>query len=446
MSPKKILLVENNNGGMSTINHMLRRTDMRLCVANDGLSAFNQLRRDNFDLVISEVSLPQMNGLDLLKKIKEIKAWLPVILISANARVKEAVEAMKLGAHDFILKPFTFETINLITSQIPNAPNGNNEKLHPGRYDIITDDSLMKNLLDEAREIASSQASIFIQGESGTGKELFARYIHSHSDRKEEPFVAINCAALPETLLESELFGHEKGAFTGAISRKKGKFELANHGSILLDEISEMDYQLQSKLLRVLQEKEIDRLGGMAPIPLDVRIISTTNRDIETEIKEGRFREDLYYRLNIIPLHLPPLRERENDISLLAEAFIQKYNQIENKSVKGLTKEALLLLAQTPWKGNVRELENKIERATLICKNDLIDAEDLIIKTRGREKEIGLHTGSPMGSLKEMEQKAIFHTLDRTDGNRTHAAEILGITVRTLRNKLNEYREKMETL
>jgi len=419
MSPKKILLVENNNGETSTISHMLRRTDLQLCVANDGLSAFNQLRRDNFDLVISEVSLPQMNGLDLLKKIKEIKAWLPVILISANARVKEAVEAMKLGAHDFILKPFTFETINLITSQIPNAPNGNNEKLHPGRYDIITDDSLMKNLLDEAREIASSQASIFIQGESGTGKELFARYIHSHSDRKEEPFVAINCAALPETLLESELFGHEKGAFTGAISRKKGKFELANHGSILLDEISEMDYQLQSKLLRVLQEKEIDRLGGIAPIPLDVRIISTTNRDIETEIKEGRFREDLYYRLNIIPLHLPPLRERENDISLLAEAFIQKYNQIENKSVKGLTKEALLLLAQTPWKGNVRELENKIERATLICKNDLIDAEDLIIKTRGREKEIGLHTGSPMGSLKEMEQKAIFHTLDRTDGNRT---------------------------
>jgi len=446
MSPKKILLVENNNGETSTISHMLRRTDLQLCVANDGLSAFNQLRRDNFDLVISEVSLPQMNGLDLLKKIKEIKAWLPVILISANARVKEAVEAMKLGAHDFILKPFTFETINLITSQIPNAPNGNNEKLHPGRYDIITDDSLMKNLLDEAREIASSQASIFIQGESGTGKELFARYIHSHSDRKEEPFVAINCAALPETLLESELFGHEKGAFTGAISRKKGKFELANHGSILLDEISEMDYQLQSKLLRVLQEKEIDRLGGIAPIPLDVRIISMTNRDIETEIKEGRFREDLYYRLNIIPLHLPPLRERENDISLLAEAFIQKYNQIENKSVKGLTKEALLLLAQTPWKGNVRELENKIERATLICKNDLIDAEDLIIKTRGREKEIGLHTGSPMGSLKEMEQKAIFHTLDRTDGNRTHAAEILGITVRTLRNKLNEYREKMETL
>jgi len=253
MSPKKILLVENNNGETSTISHMLRRTDLQLCVANDGLSAFNQLRRDNFDLVISEVSLPQMNGLDLLKKIKEIKAWLPVILISANARVKEAVEAMKLGAHDFILKPFTFETINLITSQIPNASNGNNEKLHPGRYDIITDDSLMKNLLDEAREIASSQASIFIQGESGTGKELFARYIHSHSDRKEEPFVAINCAALPETLLESELFGHEKGAFTGAISRKKGKFELANHGSILLDEISEMDYQLQSKLLRVFE-------------------------------------------------------------------------------------------------------------------------------------------------------------------------------------------------
>jgi DNA-binding NtrC family response regulator len=441
---KKVLLVESSRDDVSTINHMLQRTGLQLCVANDGVSAFNQLRRDNFDLVVSEVSLPRMDGIDLLKKIKEIKAWLPVILISANARVRDAVDAMKLGAYDFILKPFTYEMIKMVTSQIPASRNGNRENTRKGRYDIVTNDPEMKRLLDEAREVAPSRASIFIQGESGTGKELFARYVHQHSDRKDNPFVAINCAALPETLLESELFGHEKGAFTGATIRKKGKFELADQGTILLDEISEMDFQLQSKLLRVLQEKEIDRLGGTTPIPLDVRVISTTNRDIETEIDAGRFREDLFYRLNIIPMHLPPLRERINDISLLADFFIQKYNQIENKSVKGLTEDALAALMQMPWKGNIRELENKIERATLICKNDLVESDNLVAGNRNRESVTGSQFGLPASSLKELEQKAIYQTLDQTDGNRTHAAQILGISARTLRNKLKEYRDKME--
>jgi len=441
---KKVLLVESSRESVSTINHMLQRTGLQLCVANDGVSAFNQLRRGNFDLVVSEVSLPRMSGLDLLKKIKEIKARLPVVLFSANARVRDAVDAMKLGAYDFILKPFSYEMIKMVTSQIPVTGSGKTVDAPKGKYEIVTDDPEMKHLLDEARQVAGSRASIFIQGDSGTGKELFARYIHQHSDRRDNPFVAINCAALPETLLESELFGHEKGAFTGAAMRKKGKFELANHGTILLDEISEMDYQLQSKLLRVLQEKEIDRLGGSAPIPLDVRVISTTNRDIETEIDTGRFREDLFYRLNIIPILLPPLRERMNDIALLSEYFIQKYNRIENRSVKGLTGDALASLLQMPWKGNIRELENKIERATLICRNDLVEKDDFVTGGRRRAGDTGGQADVPSGSLKELEQKAIYQTLDRTDGNRTHAAQILGISVRTLRNKLSEYRKKME--
>jgi two-component system response regulator FlrC len=258
--------------------------------------------------------------------------------------------------------------------------------------------------------------------------------------------VAVNCAALPENLLESELFGHEKGAFTGAITRKKGKFEIANHGTILLDEISEMDFKLQSKLLRVLQEREIDRVGGAGPITVDVRVIATTNRDIEIQMEEGKFREDLYYRLNVIPIHLPPLRERRDDISLLANYFIEKYNRLDRRAVKGLTKEAEDALSQMPWKGNVRELENVIERAILMCKGDHIEEEGLLMKGKAKKQDDLGHLFMPTVPLKEMEKKAIFQALDHTNGNRTHAAEILGISVRTLRNKMNDYRKTMESL
>ncbi len=442
MRPKKILLVDSDAHAASAVKRKFSRVGHQLCTAGDGTSAMDKLTHDQFNLVIAEMNLPQMSGIDLLRRIKAIKASLPVILISANARVREAVEAMKSGAHDFLLKPLTLEMVKLLTTQAflkgPKLANRN------GKYEIVTHDTHMLQLLDQAKEVANSRASIFLQGESGTGKELFARYIHRHSDRQDQPFVALNCAALPETLLESELFGHERGAFTGATNRKKGKFELANHGSILLDEISEMDYALQSKLLRVLQEKEIDRVGGTEPIPLDVRIISTTNRDIEAEIAAGRFREDLYYRLNVIPFHLPALRERHADIPLLADHFIHKYNQIEGKRVKGLTPEALQSISQMPWKGNIRELENRIERAVLICKSELIQDHDINAGISSRQNQTAADPFIPTGSLKEMEQRAIYHTLDHTDGNRTHAAEILGISVRTLRNKLNEYREKME--
>lgn len=445
MTRKKILLAENDINGQS--NYMCKvfiESGCQVKTTNNGQTAFEEIIRDNYDLVITDMNLPQADGLDLLKRIKEVHASLPVILVSANAGVKEAVEAMKLGAKDFLLKPLTPKMIEIIASYISNGFNVTDKKAPNGKFTIITKNKEMIRLLQLAKEVADSNASVFIQGESGTGKELFARHIHNYSSRKDKAFVAINCAALPETLLESELFGHEKGSFTGAFSMKKGKFELANHGTLLLDEIGEMDYQLQSKLLRVLQEREIDRIGGAAPVPVDVRFIATTNRDIEKQIDEGKFREDLHYRLHVIPFCLPPLRDRKDDIPLLADYFVKKYCRINRRSVKGLTEKALTSLMQMSWKGNVREFENVIERAVLMCKGDFIDEEDLFMTEKNRQPENAVHSFMPTVSLKEMEKNVIFTALDQTKGNRTHAAEILGISVRTLRNKLNEYRKKME--
>ncbi len=306
---------------------------------------------------------------------------------------------------------------------------------------LVTRNARMQGLLDMARNVASSRATVFIQGESGTGKELLARFIHAESDRKDKPFVAINCAALPEGLLESELFGHEKGAFTGAVTRKIGKFELAQAGTILLDEISEMQVQLQAKLLRVLQENEIDRVGGKVPIAIDVRVIATTNRDIEAMVKKGEFREDLYYRLNVIPLKIPPLRERKEDIPALCDYFVKKYSQLYGRPVQGVSPEASEYLITLPWKGNVRELENTVERAVLLCTGKEVTRQsllldDMAVKPPG-EKPASLTGTAP---LKDVEREQILKALDETDGNRTYAAKILGISVRTLRNKLQEYR------
>lgn len=444
MTRKRVLLVEKDKNQWSTMAKIFVDSGHLFDTAVDGLSAFKKIRENRYDLVISELDLPRMNGLDLLKQIQQTDQSLPVIMISADSGVTEAVEAMKIGAQDFFMKPLTGKMIEAIASQVCNHSSVAEMDEPNDRYKIITQNREMHRLLKEAKEMAESRASIFIQGESGTGKELFARYIHECSPRKNKAFIAINCAALPATLLESELFGHEKGAFTGAFSRKKGKFEVANHGTMLLDEISEMDYQLQSKLLRVLQEREIDRVGGVAPIPVDVRIIATTNRDIETQIDDGKFREDLYYRLNVIPFNLPPLRKRRDDIPFLTSYFIEKYNRIDSRSVKGLTEKAIQMLIQMPWKGNVRELENKIERAILMCKGDLIDEKDLMLdrSRKGQPEDADYYFPSSI-PLKEMEKKAILETLDHTNGNRTHAAEKLGISVRTLRNKLNEYRKKM---
>jgi DNA-binding NtrC family response regulator len=445
MNRKKVLLAENDiNNQSHQICKIFIESGYHVKTATNGRLAYEEIIKNRYDLVISDMNLTQINGISLLKRIKECNTTLPVILMADEACVNEAVEAMKLGADDFLLKPLTPKMMELIQSYVANGSNGKKKVESRKRFKIITQDKKMEKLLEIAKDIADSKASIFIQGESGTGKELFARYIHHHSSRRNDPFVAVNCAALPENLLESELFGHEKGAFTGAISRKKGKFELADHGTLLLDEVTEMDYQLQSKLLRVLQEREIDRIGGINPVPVDVRFLATTNRDIEKQIKDGKFREDLHYRLNVIPLHLAPLRERKEDIPLLAKHFVEKYCELDNRSVKGLTDEAIATLMQMPWKGNVRELENIIERAVLMCKEDLISNKDLFLTEKDRQPNFVAQTIAPTVSLREIEKSVILNTLDHTDGNRTHAAEILGISVRTLRNKMNEYRKKME--
>jgi DNA-binding NtrC family response regulator len=444
MNTRKVLLVDKDSNDRSAIAARLTEAGHRVSAVGDSLAAFEKVIRDHYDLVITELNLPHMSGIELLKRIRDANQSLPVIVISADAGVSEAVEAMRSGASDFIVKPLTAEMIAIIATHTPGRPFNAIRGKQDKKPTIITKNKEMYRLLEQSRDIADSQASIFIQGESGTGKELFARHIHNHSNRRQKPFVAINCSALPETLLESELFGHEKGSFTGAVTSKKGKFELANHGTMLLDEISEMDIQLQSKLLRVLQEREIDRIGGMEPIPVDVRIIATTNRDIEKQIRDGRFREDLFYRLNVVPFYLPPLRDRRDDIPLLAQHFIEKYNRLDGRNVKGLTEEVAELLMQKPWKGNVRELENVIERALLMCKEDLIQKGDLLTHDKSDAAEDVKLPFVPTVSLKEMEKKVIFSALDQTDGNRTRAADILGISVRTLRNKLNEYREKME--
>lgn len=457
MRKGNILVVEDIRQERTALCEVLKGWGYRVTAVGNGVSALEKLKGQNYDLVISDLRMPELNGLELLRKVNEEEIAVPVIIISGYGTVESAVEAMKLGAFDFILKPFTPKVIKPITAKAihgkisSSSPSADSEPVEPS---IITRNPQVLDILDLAKTVANSKASVLIQGESGTGKELFARFIHNQSSRRNKTFVAVNCAALPEGLLESELFGHEKGSFTGAVSRKLGKFELAMGGTILLDEISEMNSQLQAKLLRVLQESEIDRVGGQHPVPIDTRVISTTNQDIEAAIQAEKFRADLYYRLNVIPIRLPLLRDRKDDVPLLADYFIKKYNKIDGRSVKGLTKDAAQTLMRMHWPGNVRELENMMERAVLFCRGEMIDKDALFLGEKPKaafrgvgpyRPEAGVSESSsiPARSLKEMEKRMIFHTLDQTNGNRTHAADILGISVRTLRNKLNEYREKM---
>jgi DNA-binding NtrC family response regulator len=370
-----------------------------------------------------------------------------VVFIASEPSVEQAVAAMKAGAFDYLVQPIEDQQLQLLVSKAFDLETDAAAVCAPcGRpLRIVTRSRAMQALLARLRQVADSRASILIQGESGTGKELLARFIHEHSSRRQQPFVAVNCGALPESLLESELFGYEKGAFTGAASRKPGRFELAHGGTILLDEVTEMQVYLQAKLLRVLQEREVDRVGGIRPVPVDVRVLATTNRDIRDALEKGDFREDLYYRLNVIPLVVPPLRERPEDIEVLADHFIEKYNEIDGRNVKTLAGEARLALMAHLFPGNVRELENIIERAVLMCDGQTIREADLFLDASAGTgcEPVGLSDSLMPAPLKEVERKLIFHTLDRTNGNRTHAAKMLGISVRTLRNKLNEYKETM---
>jgi DNA-binding NtrC family response regulator len=404
------------------------------------------LQQQHFFLALSE-TLPDPGLTGLIAEIKREEPFLPVFILSRRPSVEGAVAAMRRGAQDYLPSPLTWERLKEVISpylrngkepwRVSGAKGGGESGARP----VITQDPVMLQLLRMVEAVAPTRATVLIQGESGTGKEILARHIHAKSDRSQGPFIAVNCASLPEGLLESELFGHEKGAFTGAIMRKLGKFELAQNGTMLLDEISEMHPHLQAKLLRVLQENEIDRVGGRHPVPINVRVIATTNQNLQDAIQNNRFREDLFYRLNVISFNLPALRARRGDISLLAEYFLHRYAKLFNKGAVKFSPQALAALENAPWPGNVRELENAVARGVLLAQGNQVNPRDVVADAQAETMAAAhrVQLEKPV-TLREMEQHLIFQALDETAGNRTHAAKLLGISVRTLRNKLHEYR------
>jgi DNA-binding NtrC family response regulator len=464
---RKILVADDEREVRILLYEVLSRNGYDVVVAENGLMAIDIIRHSHFDLVITDIRMPEFDGLELLQEIKKHDPSLAVIIITGHPSVDTAVNAMKYGASDYLMKPLSIELMedvvertlnNAVQEKSVNAVPVVDRKQKQKKRDIIGANDKLGILMQKARSVASSKATVLVLGESGTGKEIFSRYIHTESNRKNGPFVALNCAALPEGLLESELFGHEKGAFTGAISSKKGKFELANGGSLLLDEIGEVPLHLQAKLLRVLQEEEVDRLGGKAPVKIDVHVIATTNRNLAEAVNEGTFRQDLYYRLNVIPLQLPPLRERRDDILTLAVHFIEKFTKQYQKKLKKLSQASQARFLSYPWPGNVREMENVIERAVLLSLTEEFEPwdfwDDIIpekIATErlnssvasGRTPAIPIPSGEQdIIPLKDAERQMILQALQKTDDNRTHAAKRLGISVRTLRNKLQEYRNQ----
>jgi two-component system response regulator FlrC len=387
---------------LSALEVALSRKGHLVETASSGIEAAAKLDTINVHAVITDLKMPGMDGLELLQHVRRTNPSLPVVVLSAFGTVPMAVEAIKAGA--------------------------------------ITENPSMRALLASAAQAAKTQATVLVQAESGTGKELLAHWIHQNSSNAKGPFVAVNCAALPDSLLESELFGYEKGAFTGANSFKPGKFELAQNGTILLDEIGEMAPILQAKLLRVLQEHEVDRVGGRKPIPIQVRVIATTNKDLKKLIARGQFREDLYFRLNVVPMRIPPLRERKDDIPALVRYFMKRYG---NETDPQIDEETTQLLGRYGWPGNVRELENLVQRSFALRGKLKITASDLFEQSVEHPEASPINAGH---SVSEMERKLIMATLDQTSGNRTHASKLLGISLRTLRNKLREYRVEEVTV
>jgi DNA-binding NtrC family response regulator len=427
---KPILIVDDDPQMRAALSEAVQRMGHSVIICDSGVTAVEKLDETDFSLVVTDMKMPKMDGLTFLKEVRRRDGTLPVLVITGFGTVENAVETMKEGATDYLMKPFSFDALAKTIGSILSRRTTGKE--------ILTENAEMRRIMQLASNLAASDITVLITGESGTGKELLARHIHDAGKRRHKSFIAVNCAAIPDNLLESELFGHEKGAFTGAVDRKKGKMELADNGTILLDEIGEMSMMLQAKLLRALQEREIDRVGGKEPVKVDVRVITTTNRDLARECMEGRFREDLFYRLNVFPVKLPPLRERPEDIIALANHFVKRFSAVAGKDVEGCAPEALAFLSKLPWRGNVRELENVIQRAVFLCSGRTVDVGDFMLD----HVELDAKEN---GKLKDMERDVILKTLKEVNGNKSKAAKMLGVSVRTVRNKLNEYGQKVPT-
>ena len=441
----EVLVVDDEPQMLIAVRETLRRAGYAVTTAGSGMEALNRMKEKFFALIVTDVRMPEVNGLNLLRRIKNLTPQTPVVLLTAYGTVQNAVDAMREGAFDYLLKPFSAEALENVVRRALDSPALEKAK---ASHRIVTQDPEFSRVIEMAAHAAESSATVLIEAESGTGKELLARMIHDRSPRRTGPFVAVNCAALPENLLESELFGFEKGAFTGASAAKAGKFELAGGGTLLLDEIGEMAPILQAKLLRVLQEKEVDRIGGRAPVPIDVRVIATTNRDLYDLSLRGNFRQDLYYRLNVVRLNIPPLRDRVGDIPLLTDFFCKRYGWQSGREELRVSYDAAARLRRHSWPGNVRELENAIQRAATLCSGSVIEPSDLFLSdlsavaspVQKQEKTDMADLGVSAGiTMREMEKQLICRTLVSTGGNRTHAARSLGISLRTLRNKLNEF-------
>jgi len=437
---RKILVIDDEQNIRKMLTRVLSPEGFIVKEANNGLEALKRLQEENYSLVLLDLKMPGLNGIETLKKIRKNDLNLPVIMMSAYGSIPEAVEAMKLGALDYLIKPFDIEELKIIIKraikqyelEVENIYYREEEEKRFNFDEIIGKSNSINKVLEMVKNVSPTTATVLIAGESGTGKELIARAIHKNSLRKNSPFVVVNCVAFSPNLLESELFGHEKGSFTGAIARRIGRFEMANGGTIFLDEIGEMDITIQTKLLRVLQEREFERVGSSRTIKVDVRILSATNKDLKKEVEERKFREDLFYRLNVFGVDVPPLRERKEDIPLIVEHFINKYNKILNKKVKKVSTKAMELLLDYDYSGNIRELENIIERSMIMAKDEIIDEKyfNFINKETYIEKK---------GTLKEVEKELIVKYLIQNKGNRTKTAEILGISRRSLQNKIKEY-------
>ncbi|MGB6065792.1 MAG: sigma-54 dependent transcriptional regulator [Desulfomonilaceae bacterium] len=448
---EKILVVDDEPSQRKMLQANLSLEGYRVFEADDGTDAISKVSNEFFDLILMDNRMSNMDGIEALKQIKQISPGIPVIIITAYASVETAVEALQAGAHDYLTKPLDIEELKIKVQQSLEFWRLKEDNiLQRRRIENLFDASRivgrslrMKEVLETVAMVAPTEASVLILGESGTGKELIANALHQGSTRTEKRFIKVNCAALPETLLESELFGHEKGAFTGAVGRRPGRFELADGGTIFLDEVGEMSLATQSKLLRVLQEREFEPLGSTRTVKVDIRIITASNRILKDEVKKGTFREDLFYRLNVVPILLPGLRERKEDIPLLIEHFLKIYNEKNGRNLQGFHPRALDALMRYSWPGNIRELENVVERAVILTRDDYVPFSELpesIREATGDPLSKGILEGIRPGmTIREMERELIIKTLEDNDGNRTHSARVLGITRRTLQHKLKEY-------